>query len=74
MKYSVLSMKDYERLLFNTTTKPRGSFTDDFLREQDAYVPAFKWSQNLKVGQKFTVRWKNLECEDLDRMDYMTLH
>jgi len=48
-------------------------FTDDFLREQDAYVPAFRWTRILKIGQKVTIKLENLEREDLERMDYMTL-
>lgn len=29
-------------------------FTEEFLREQDAYVPACAWEQDLKVGQIVT--------------------
>jgi hypothetical protein len=48
-------------------------FTDDFLREQDAYVPSFKWTEFLEVGQKVTIKLKYLAREDLESMDYMTL-
>lgn len=50
------------------------SFTDEFLRKQDAYVPAFSWQWSfLKVGQKVTIQLEGLERDDLERMDYMTL-
>lgn len=49
------------------------SFTDEFLREQDAYVPTCLWGWSLNVGQKVTIQLKGLEREDFERMDYMTL-
>lgn len=48
-------------------------FTDDFLREQNAYVPAFKWIDDLKAGQKFTISWEGIERNDFERMDYIAL-
>lgn len=48
-------------------------FTDDFLRKQDAYVPACRWEQDLKVSQKVTVKLEGLERDDLERMDYIAL-
>lgn len=49
------------------------SLTDEFLREQDAYVPAFFWGWSLKVSQKVTIQLKGLEYDSLERMDYLTL-
>lgn len=48
-------------------------FTDDFLLEQNAYVPAFKWVDDLKAGQKFTIQWEGIERNDFERMDYIAL-
>lgn len=48
-------------------------FTDEFLREQDAYVPSFSWGERLEVGQKVTIQLEGLECDDLERIDFMTV-
>ncbi|MEH2058031.1 MAG: hypothetical protein V7K97_18085 [Nostoc sp.] len=48
-------------------------FTDTFLREQDAYVPAFFHRCYLSLGQRITMRLGGLKHEDLERMDYLVL-
>jgi hypothetical protein len=49
------------------------TFINEFLQEQDAYVPACKLETSLKVGQKVTLKMKGIERDDLERMDYITL-
>lgn len=48
-------------------------FINEFLREQDAYVPACRWGCILKVGQKVSIQLEDLERDDIERMDYITL-
>ena len=49
-------------------------FIDDFLREQDAYVPAFFSKVIFRVGQRITLRIKGIEHDDFERMDYVVLN
>ncbi|KYC41327.1 hypothetical protein WA1_21710 [Scytonema hofmannii PCC 7110] len=48
-------------------------FTNQFLREQDAYAPGISWISDFGVGQKVTVRVLGLERNDFERMDYIAL-
>ena len=48
-------------------------FINEFLQEQDAYVPACCWGCILKVGQKVSIHLEGLERDDIERMDYITL-
>ncbi|MUH01622.1 hypothetical protein F7734_58960 [Scytonema sp. UIC 10036] len=48
-------------------------FTDEFLKEQDAYAPSISWFRDFEIDQIVTVWVSGLERTDLERMDYMTL-
>ena len=49
-------------------------FTDAFLREQDAYVPAFFRFVNFEVGQQITLRLEGLKYDNFVRMDYLVVN
>lgn len=50
------------------------SFTDDFLRQQDVYVPAFFTKVYFRCGQRITLRLKGIEHDDFEQMDYVVLN
>jgi hypothetical protein len=47
------------------------SFTMNFIREQDAYVPVLFVQKCRSVGQQIILHLENLRRSDLDRMDYI---
>lgn len=47
------------------------SFTMNFIREQDAYVPVLFVPKCRSVGQQIILQLENLRRGDLERMDYI---
>jgi hypothetical protein len=47
------------------------SFTMNFIREQDAYVPVLFVSKCRSVGQQMILQLENLSRDNLERMDYI---
>lgn len=47
------------------------TFTMNFIREQDAYVPCFFQLEDLTVGQRTILDIKNLLPNELERTDYL---
>ncbi|AFZ28854.1 hypothetical protein Glo7428_0245 [Gloeocapsa sp. PCC 7428] len=46
-------------------------FTMNFIREQDAYVPNIVEVEDLKAGQRTTLRFEDLMPHEVERMDYL---
>lgn len=49
-------------------------FVEEFLQEQDAYVPAFFSKTTFRVGQRVTIQLEGIKRSDFERMDYMVLN
>lgn len=47
------------------------TFTMNFIREQDAYVPCLVEAEDLITGQRTTLRIEDLMPNELERMDYL---
>jgi hypothetical protein len=47
------------------------TFTMNFIREQDAYVPNIVQVEDLRAGQRTTLRFEDLIAHEVERMDYL---
>ncbi|MDF2388389.1 hypothetical protein JMG10_43605 [Nostoc ellipsosporum NOK] len=47
------------------------TFTMNFMRDQDAYIPCIVEVEDLKLGQRTTLRFEGLLPNDVERMDYL---
>ncbi|BAZ49067.1 hypothetical protein NIES4103_16780 [Nostoc sp. NIES-4103] len=47
------------------------TFTMDFMRGQDAYIPCIVEVEDLKIGQRTTLRFEGLLPNEVERMDYI---
>lgn len=47
------------------------TFTMDFMRDQDAYIPCIVEVEDLKIGQRTTLRFEGLLPNEVERMDYI---
>ncbi|MBH8562255.1 hypothetical protein I8748_08710 [Nostoc sp. CENA67] len=47
------------------------TFTMNFMRDQDAYIPCIVEVEDLKVGQRTTLRFEGLLPNEVERMDYL---
>lgn len=47
------------------------TFTMNFMRDQDAYIPCIVEVEDLKLGQQTTLRFEGLLPNEVERMDYL---
>lgn len=47
------------------------TFTMNFIREQDAYIPCVVEVEKLPIGQRITLRIEDLMLNEVERMDYL---
>ncbi|OKH25745.1 hypothetical protein [Chroogloeocystis siderophila] len=47
------------------------TFTMNFIREQDAYIPNIVQREDLRAGQRTTLSFENLMPHEVERMDYL---
>ncbi len=47
------------------------TFTMNFIREQDAYIPNIVQVEDLRAGQRTTLRFEDLMPHEVERMDYL---